>query len=496
MEEPPSLESQKENVSATKTFLQVMRTVYVEPVMFIYMICLYYLIPVADTLYLYKVCRTIYHYDVDLCENLVRGNITQNTTEEESAVSTETGAWMFYQTIVFTIPSMIVTMLMGLYGDKYGRRLPLISPFIGQGIGCCYYLIMSAYPDVHVKYMLVGAFITGLSGGYACVIMASFSHISVMIPSKNRTVRLVVLQSVMGLGTVVGCFTVGAINGPEMGIQTGWITTFLVIIFLSIFGGLYIVIRFRNLQYPSSSSISYSTSENRLTSAYNSLNIGKVLTTVCCPFPSLIQVVMIAIWLAWVEGLGEFDVLYSYAQRMGQNVSIYVYYTGYSAALQAISAAVAVLILKRIFNMKDSIIALMGLASAALELLLLGISGFVGANTVAFTVLWWASPTVGMFKNNGPSSLSSIAAGLIPASDHSKLFAFISASDALLQLATSGFYSFLLWHYTEENLPSFSFLVSLGLVVCSSALTCIIHQRLKTRSINEDEQPLSVECDE
>lgn len=34
---------------------KVLRTVTVEPVMFLYMICLYYLIPAANTLYLYKV---------------------------------------------------------------------------------------------------------------------------------------------------------------------------------------------------------------------------------------------------------------------------------------------------------------------------------------------------------------------------------------------------------------------------------------------------------
>jgi len=31
-------------------------SIYVEPIMFIYMICLYYLIPATSSLYMYKVC--------------------------------------------------------------------------------------------------------------------------------------------------------------------------------------------------------------------------------------------------------------------------------------------------------------------------------------------------------------------------------------------------------------------------------------------------------
>ena len=81
-----------------------------------------------------QVCRTQEEYEEFICESLVRANFT-NMTEEEHIVSEETASWMFYQTIVFTIPSMIVTLLMGLYGDRYGRRIPLISPLFGQLIG-------------------------------------------------------------------------------------------------------------------------------------------------------------------------------------------------------------------------------------------------------------------------------------------------------------------------------------------------------------------------
>ena len=53
-------------------------------------------------------------------------------------------------------------------------------------------------------------------------------------------------------------------------------------------------------------------------------------------------------------------------------------------------------------------------------------------------MFWWLSPVVGMFKIVGPTALRSIASNFVAKSEQSKLFAFISGTDVLLQLATSG----------------------------------------------------------
>ena len=43
------------NMGLKATVTTAMATAYVEPVMFLYMICLYYLIPAVNSLYLFKV---------------------------------------------------------------------------------------------------------------------------------------------------------------------------------------------------------------------------------------------------------------------------------------------------------------------------------------------------------------------------------------------------------------------------------------------------------
>ena len=46
--------------SKANVLISYVRSISVEPIMFLYMICLYYLIPAANSLYLYKVGRIIY----------------------------------------------------------------------------------------------------------------------------------------------------------------------------------------------------------------------------------------------------------------------------------------------------------------------------------------------------------------------------------------------------------------------------------------------------
>jgi len=91
-----------------------------------------------------------------------------------------------------------------------------------------------------------------------------------------------------------------------------------------------------------------------------------------------------------------------------------------------------------------------------------------------------------MFKIMGPTALRSIASNKVAKCDQSKLFAFISGSDGLLQLATSGLYQYLLWPATEKEYPNMSFFLSAALTLVSFGLTLIIKFKSKPESSVDD----------
>jgi len=53
-----------------------------------------------------------------------------------------------------------------------------------------------------------------------------------------------------------------------------------------------------------------------------------VFRTACSGFPSYLQLTLAAIFTLWVTGLGKFDVLYNFTQRMKLTRGQYGYYTG------------------------------------------------------------------------------------------------------------------------------------------------------------------------
>lgn len=84
-----------------------------------------------------QVCMTVNRdtlYNRSVCTDLVAAKFNK-TSKVEDDVSSETSRWLFYQTIAFVIPSVTVTLIMGVYTDKKGHRLSLIMPYLGQAAG-------------------------------------------------------------------------------------------------------------------------------------------------------------------------------------------------------------------------------------------------------------------------------------------------------------------------------------------------------------------------
>lgn len=57
------------------------------------------------------------------------------------------------------------------------KRNICISLMVYLVIGAGYYLLMASLENANIALLLVGPFITGISGGFATVIMATFRYV-------------------------------------------------------------------------------------------------------------------------------------------------------------------------------------------------------------------------------------------------------------------------------------------------------------------------------
>ncbi|KAK2169677.1 hypothetical protein LSH36_8g14067 [Paralvinella palmiformis] len=100
------------------------------------------------------------------------------------------------------IPALMATVFIGGYTDNGGRKIGLISPIIG-GIVQIYLLLCTEIFHLPIWFILIGGFLEGLSGGIAMFLMAAFSYISDKTSRSQRSLRIIILEMVIGCSSTI-----------------------------------------------------------------------------------------------------------------------------------------------------------------------------------------------------------------------------------------------------------------------------------------------------
>ena len=80
-------------------------------------------------------------------------------------------------TMFSALPSIIVTLFMGGWTDKVGRRPALIAPTLGSALEAAVVLVVM-YFKLPVYFLFIGGFLHGIFGYYATIILACMSYVA------------------------------------------------------------------------------------------------------------------------------------------------------------------------------------------------------------------------------------------------------------------------------------------------------------------------------
>ena len=177
------------------------RKITVEPVLFFYMLCTIMSLPLVQQLAFKKICYE--KYDGETCKNL--------TKSQEDSVHQKTSKWILHQSVVQMLPSIAVSLILGSWSDKVGRKTVLILPSVGSVLLYINYMLNVAYFSLDVNYILIGVCISGFFGGFATTLLGVFSYISDITDKSQRTLRVAILESMIFLGGAVGNLIGGVI---------------------------------------------------------------------------------------------------------------------------------------------------------------------------------------------------------------------------------------------------------------------------------------------
>ena len=127
----------------------------------------------------------------------------QNSSRyENDYVSSEASMWMVYASLALLIPAIASLILLGSYSDRGGRKIAIIVPQVGAAVRCISFLAV-IYFDWPLYFIVIAAFVEGLSGGISMVIAAGFSYVADITSRDGRSFRIALLEGCFSLGTVV-----------------------------------------------------------------------------------------------------------------------------------------------------------------------------------------------------------------------------------------------------------------------------------------------------
>jgi len=124
-------------------------------------------------------------------------------------VTKESSKWLLYCNIAGFSTSFIFTPIITSWGDRVGRKPPLVFVFIGF-----FFFISITIVTVSMKlplyWLIVARLVCGLGGDFSALLACCYAYLSDVSTRHNRTMRLMVGEAFMGLGGIIG----NMISGP------------------------------------------------------------------------------------------------------------------------------------------------------------------------------------------------------------------------------------------------------------------------------------------
>ncbi|XP_046577627.1 proton-coupled folate transporter-like [Haliotis rubra] len=313
-----------------------------------------------------KVC--IDKYNETFCDSLRNKTFQEDHKTEEDYVQSETSYWILKKNIVERVPAcLIVLFVLGSWGDKVDRKLPVIIPSVGATLSYIVYMILSIYPSSKVEYVMIAAVVNGLSGSFTALLMASYSYVTHIADPTNKTARIGIVEAVIFLAGTVGVFISGVMLD-----NTSFTFVFAFMSGCSFLGLVYAVVRLENL--------TARTTRPESESVCTYWFLGSVKESARCVMKNrqekrtLFLFSLLIIFNMYVMGtVCEGDVLLLYTRRapLSWSQTTLGYYQGLENLLRSLML-ITVLPLCR--KLRNTTVALWGFTSKIIGLVVLGLS--------------------------------------------------------------------------------------------------------------------------
>lgn len=279
--------------------LRAMKRLFsVEPI-----VALYILANVAGSILIQQyIYRKIWENETNssYTDNQNRSNCYKNHSShtKRQEVQEKSSRYFMYMNLVQFIPGLIVTLILGGFSDRYGRKLFVLLPSIGAVITSLANLAV-AYFSWSINILFIPTILAACLGGFPALFGGAFAYVADVSSSEQKNMRMALLDMIVG---VTG--GIGALSSGYFLKATGFSWPFLTIFFINLVNIAYIIFFFEE-------SAQVSRNEQDQTSVYDKVKeilFSIVIIFTSSDFEKRVQIVLLLLAVS-TFALAEFGSL-------------------------------------------------------------------------------------------------------------------------------------------------------------------------------------------
>ncbi len=170
------------------------RWITVEPVVFLALIGSGTFATVRSQYLQRRIASDVYNHTYETNASCAISNRTDPDYLTEQHIQADAADWSLYLSVCSYLPLIFTGILFGKRSDYAGRKMALRLPLIGMLIQSAAYLTVIA-GHLPLPVLFAGEFAYGLTGGSPLLVSISFAYIADITSLKERTFRVVIVQT-------------------------------------------------------------------------------------------------------------------------------------------------------------------------------------------------------------------------------------------------------------------------------------------------------------
>ncbi|OQV14349.1 putative Proton-coupled folate transporter [Hypsibius exemplaris] len=362
------------------------------------------------------VCEVSYNISANICAHI--GDAEYKSLGDK--VVADAAHYQLFSTLVGSLIPVVLSLFVGSWSDKFGRKWPMMIPFLGYFFGNLFVSVISNF-RLHPAFMLIPPFLGSLTGGWTILLMAMFSYIGDYTTDKTRAMNIAVIDGLMILvGNVAGLL--GGFLFKLYGFQVP------IYVQTSMHGlsFLYVLVVIRDR-------ISRPKGESRSCAELFSFshlrdNLQMLRTQRLGSTRTHIYLVLFSLFLFSICDSGEENITQYFVefQPFNWTVTFYTIYSCISGVCRSLAIIIGMVAFRKFLHINDTLIAFIGAFS--------GVLYFFGFGIARTSSMLYIAATAGMLRTMMIVCTRSILSALVESYELGKMMSMISSLQALTPL--------------------------------------------------------------